>query len=64
MNKTVCELFAGVGGFRVGLERPTPAGKPCGQTNGSPAASVRMPIIVTAPTSAKKIFTAMKISAS
>ena len=25
MNKTVCELFAGVGGFRVGLEKADPS---------------------------------------
>ena len=24
MDKTVCELFAGVGGFRVGLEKSDP----------------------------------------
>lgn len=27
MNKTVCELFAGVGGFRVGLEKADPSWK-------------------------------------
>ena len=36
MEKTVCELFAGVGGFRLGLEKPMQIGKPFGFHNGNP----------------------------
>lgn len=35
MEKTVCELFAGVGGFRLGLERESKDWKPFGSRNGN-----------------------------
>ena len=35
MNKTICELFAGVGGFRLGFERAILDGRLHGFRNGN-----------------------------
>lgn len=35
MDKTICELFAGVGGFRLGFDRLASAGRQIGSHNGN-----------------------------